>query len=108
MYMQNLIDSANHTLEVYRSRLLALKQNPCAPMTDIMFYESAIDLLEADIAVMELLDEVNAPEQYQVVTDSWYLVEELCKAQIVTGMRIKWSWKHLKCVWVVDYIKKRT
>ena len=100
---------AHHILETYKLRLLELKQNPCADMQAIRWYEEAIDWLEAEVAVDELIETVfkrEAPVILEMETDCWQVVDELCRQEKVIFMRIKWSWKLFRRVWFVQYIKK--
>lgn len=73
------------------------------------FYEHWIEQLEAEIAVQELVHSVlenQSPGVFTIETDCWQAVEELCRLEKVIFMRIKWSWKYFRRVWVVQYIKK--
>lgn len=96
-----------HKLEVYRSRLLALKQDPCGKSTDIWFYEDAIIHLEAEIAVTELLEELQPPKPWSVTTDCWQTVLLLCQEESVIHMKMKWSWREFKFLWYVQYLTSK-
>ena len=104
------IESLYHRLEVYQTRLLALKQNPCADIMDIVWYEKEINLIEAEIAVQDLLDEFYAqyapPKIWVVTTDCSEIVTVLCSAANVIDLSIVWSWKSLKFLYRVEYITK--
>lgn len=92
-------------ISVYNERLILLKQNPCSSTRDIMWYESMIAEMEAEIAVAELMYEILPPKVISFTTDCWPVVDEICKEQQVICIKIKWSWKHFKFIWYIEYTK---
>lgn len=100
----DLMDHTYHMLEVYRSRLLAIKQNPCGSTLDMIFYEKEIDKLEAEVAFLELMKSLEPTKPETIETDCWQVVEELCRTEKVIFMKIKWSWTQFKFLWSVQYI----
>jgi hypothetical protein len=98
-----------HKLEVYRTRLLAMRMSIVADLNDIMWYEQEIVLMEADIAVAELISELEwcfSPQVWEVVTDCWQTVSDLKADAHIVKIERKWSWKKFKRLWYVRYINK--
>ena len=101
--MDQLFDIQNQ-IELYKLRLLALKQDPSIRLDDILFYEDQIANMEAEIAVADLMAEMEPPFIFKVTTDCWQIVDELCRDQKVQMMKMRWSWLQFKFVWYVEYI----
>lgn len=108
------LDRLYNQLTTYNERLMRLKNSiGCMPndfdihwmrtRNDIMFYETQIDLIEADIALMELKEQI--PGRTVLETDCWPLIEEL-GTRVIT-IKKQWSWSKLGPLWVVTYIQKK-
>lgn len=82
--------------------------SPCSDKTDVSFYKTEIDLLEAEIAVEDLIAEVfGSIKYYKLTTDSWEIVDELCRKEVVILIKHKWSWRFFRIMYYVEYIPKK-
>jgi hypothetical protein len=115
---QLILTGFYNQLYVYQDRLIRLKNSVgykpkgsddywCVKES-ISFYESSINLIEAEIVLIELKDDIPEPTVFK--TDSWdcvtQLTEEIGIGRIVTVNK-KWSWLKLRPLWVVEYIQKK-
>jgi hypothetical protein len=101
-------------LSVYKERLEDLERNPGMSLNGFMqskiWYEKEIDLLEAEIAGENLKVEMdlNTDKPNVVWTDSKETVEMLLKEERVTKLDARWSWRHFRSMFYVEfYYRKR-
>lgn len=93
------ITNLTHRLEVYRERQY---RNP----EHSEYYQKEIDDMEAEIASLELIDEIMNPKVWEVRTNSRQTKIDLDKdpdVEVVSCER-KWSWKHFGMIWVIKFI----
>lgn len=104
-------DELQRRLLTYKSRVYQMKLFPYASdYSTIEWYEMQIEELEAELAVDELLCELEAeftpPKLYKVETDCGANVMELCRDARVVKMEIKWSWRAFDWLFFVEYYER--
>lgn len=99
-------------LSTYELRLSRAKQypNPSAQqIQEIEFYERQIEEMNAEIAVADLIYEMdlNAKKPSVCITDCGTTVSELFKTTRVVSIDAVWSWKHFKSMFKVEFYFKK-
>jgi hypothetical protein len=101
-------DEIQRKIMAYKSRIcnMILYPNDCDP--DILdWYKKQIEELEAELAVDELLCEVEQkitpPQVHKLWTDNGTTVWGLCRKANVTKIEVRWSWRWFNWMFYVEY-----
>lgn len=99
-------------LSTYESRLARAKQIPVPSaenIADIEFYEREVDDMKAELAVMDLIYELdlNKEKPNVVRTDCGKTVTELCQFERVLSVDVVWSWRAFKFLFKVEFYYKK-
>ena len=105
--MNPIYTQLQHRLDVYRARLFG-----CTDMQERIRYEMEIDQMEAELAVMELMAEVDEQtnsKSWELQTDSLDTIESLFKDPNVKvlNLDVKWSWRALNWMYYIKWITIR-
>jgi hypothetical protein len=101
-------DEIQRKIIAYKSRIcnMILYPSDCDPEV-LEWYRMQIDELEAELAVDELLcemeEKISPPQVQKLWTDHGFTVWELCRKANVVKIEVKWSWKYFNWMFYVEY-----